>query len=53
MDVPHRTDVQGKIRIGDTRILLELVIYAFDQGETPESILDSYPTLKLADIMPC
>jgi uncharacterized protein (DUF433 family) len=50
MEVPLRTDPQGKIRVGDTRVLLELVIYAFRQGETAEDIADSYPTLKLADI---
>jgi len=50
MDVPLRTDEHGKIRIGNTRVLLELVIYAFQQGETAEGIVDSYSTLKLADV---
>ncbi|MBX3064722.1 MAG: DUF433 domain-containing protein [Anaerolineae bacterium] len=36
--------------MGNTRILLELVIYAFRQGETPEGIIDSYPSLTLADV---
>ena len=50
LDVPLRTDQQGKIRVGATRVLLELVIHAFQQGETAEGIIDSYPTLKLADV---
>lgn len=50
MDVPLRTDQHGKIRVGDTRVLLEMVIHAFQQGETAEGIVDSYPTLKLADV---
>ena len=50
MDVPLHTDQQGEIRVGDTRVLLELLIYAFRQGETAEGIVDSYPTLKLADV---
>lgn len=50
MDVPLRPDKHGKIRVGGTRILLELVIHAFQQGETAEGIVDSYPTLKLADV---
>lgn len=50
VDVPLRMDENGKIRIGHTRILLELVIYAFQQGETAEGIIDSYPTLKLAEV---
>jgi uncharacterized protein (DUF433 family) len=39
-----RTDEHGKIRVGETRVLLELVIQAFNQGELPEAIQDSYPT---------
>ena len=50
IDVPLRTDDHGKIRVGGTRILLELVIHAFQQGDTAEGIVDSYPTLKLADV---
>lgn len=50
MDVPLRTDEHGKIRVGDTRVLLELVIHAFQQGESAEGIVDSYSTLKLADV---
>jgi uncharacterized protein (DUF433 family) len=50
MDVPLRTDNQGKIRVGGTRVLLELVIHAFQQGESAEGIIDSYSTLKLADV---
>jgi len=50
IDVPLRTDEHGKIRVGDTRVLLELVIYAFNQGETAEEIADCYPTVKLSDI---
>jgi len=50
IDVPLRMDEHGKIRIGDTRVLLELVIHAFQQGESAEGIVDSYPTLKLADV---
>ncbi|MBN1563710.1 MAG: DUF433 domain-containing protein [Anaerolineae bacterium] len=50
IDVPLQTDEHGKIRIGGTRVLLELVIRAFWRGETAEAIVDSYPTLKLADV---
>jgi uncharacterized protein (DUF433 family) len=50
LPVPLWTDQHGKIRVGDTRVLLELVIRAFQQGETAEGIIDSYPTLKLADV---
>ena len=29
---------------------MELVIHAFLQGETPEGIIDSYPTVKLSNL---
>jgi len=48
--VPLRTDEHGGIRVGKSRVLLELVIHAYYQGETPESIVDSYPTLNTADV---
>ncbi len=50
LNVPLRTDAHGKIRVGETGVLLEIVIHAFQRGETPESIVESYPTLKLADV---
>ena len=50
MTVPLRTDEHGAIRIGQTRVLLELVIHAYYMGETPEGIVDSYPSLTTADV---
>jgi uncharacterized protein (DUF433 family) len=48
--VPLRQDAEGVVRVGDSRVLLELVIRAFQRGATPESINQSYETLKLADV---
>ncbi|KAB2865714.1 MAG: DUF433 domain-containing protein [Anaerolineae bacterium] len=50
IDIPLRQDPSGKIRVGGTRVLLELVIHAFQSGETAEGIVDSYPSLSLADV---
>lgn len=50
MTIPLRTDENGAIRVGDTRVLLELVIHAYFAGETPESIVDSYSSLSTADV---
>jgi uncharacterized protein (DUF433 family) len=50
MTVPLRTDEHGAIRIGGTRVLLELVIHAYYMGETPEGIVDSYPSLTTSDV---
>ncbi len=48
--VPLYQDEHGKIRIGETRVLLELLVHAFLQEDSPEEIVDSYSTLKLADV---
>lgn len=50
MTIPLRTDEHGAIRVGNTRVLLELVIHAYYAGETPEGIVDSYPTLSTSDV---
>ncbi len=48
--VPLRTDPHGAIRIGATRVLLEMVIRAFQRGETPEGIVQAFPSLKLDEV---
>jgi uncharacterized protein (DUF433 family) len=50
MRVPLFTDQHGKIRVQGSRVLLELVIQAFRSGDTPETIVDNYSTLTLADV---
>jgi uncharacterized protein (DUF433 family) len=50
MSIPLRTDEHGVIRIGNTRVLLELVIHAYYLGETPEGIVDGYPSLTTSDV---
>lgn len=47
---PLRLDASGAFRIGRSRVLLELVIRAFQDGATPEVIALRYPTARLADI---
>lgn len=48
--VPLHMDEHGDVRVGGTRVLLDLVIHAFQEGATAEEIVDRYPTLALADI---
>ena len=48
--VPLRRDERGVIRVGNTRVPLDTVVYAFNQGSSPEEIVLSYPTLGLADV---
>jgi uncharacterized protein (DUF433 family) len=40
----------GAFRVGDSRVLLELVVRAFQDGATPEAIAQRYPTVTLADV---
>ncbi len=47
---PVRIDSHGDVRVGASRVLLDSVIHAFRDGETPESIAQDYDTLPLADI---
>ena len=47
--VPLREDPPGVFRVGDTRVLLEVVVHAFRCGATPETIVQSYDTLSLPD----
>jgi uncharacterized protein (DUF433 family) len=48
--VPIYTDEHGRLRIVNTRVLLDLVIYAFQMGHTPETITEQYPSLSLDDV---
>lgn len=50
MSVPLREDEHGAIRVGDTRVLLDLVIQEFRDGASPEGIVESYDALNLADV---
>jgi len=48
--VPLRTDADGVVRIGGTRVTLDVVIEAFKEGATAEGICCRYPTVDLADV---
>jgi uncharacterized protein (DUF433 family) len=46
---PIRED-DGALRVGRTGVTLETVLWAFQQGASPENIRKQYPSLELADI---
>ena len=48
--VPLRTDERGVLRVGKTRVPLDTIVYAFNQGASAEEIVLSYPTLDLGDV---
>jgi len=41
---------QGAVRVRGTRVSLDTVIYAYNDGATPEDIVRSYTTLQLRDV---
>ena len=43
--VPLKTDQDGVIRVGDTRVRLDTVVSAFNDGQTAEEIVVSYSNL--------
>jgi uncharacterized protein (DUF433 family) len=47
---PIYEDASGAWRVGESRVLLELVIRAFQDGATPETIVQRYSTLALPDV---
>ena len=48
--IPLKTDVDGVVRVGNTRVTLDTVIIAFKEGATAEEIVSQYPSLLLADV---
>ena len=48
--VPFRVDAGGTVRVGGTRVSLVSVLTAFKQGDAPEQIVYSFPTLELSDV---
>lgn len=50
IDVPLRVDPQGAIRVGETRVLLDVVIHEFQNGASPEEIVEAYDALALPDV---
>ncbi len=48
--VPLRTDENGVIRVGESQVVLDIVIREFNNGADPEGIVHGYPTLNLADV---
>ena len=48
--VPLKTDVDGVVRVGGTRVTLDTVVAAFNEGAAAEEIVYQYPSLDLADV---
>jgi uncharacterized protein (DUF433 family) len=50
VDIPLSTDAYGAIRVRGTRVLLDVIIVAFQAGATPEDIVQKFPSVALPDV---
>jgi uncharacterized protein (DUF433 family) len=48
--LPLRLDSGGTYRVGKTRVRLDTVIFAYNQGSSAEQIAREFPTLDVADV---
>ncbi len=48
--IPLQVNADGVVRIGGTRVTLDTLVVAFNQGATAEEIVYQYPSLQLADV---
>ena len=48
--IPIRFDNSGVARVGQSRVPLQTVIWAFNQGADPEEIVHQFSALNLADV---
>ena len=47
---PLEMDADGVVRVGGTRVTLDTLVAAFQDGATAEEIAHQYPSLDLADV---
>ena len=50
MSPPLREDADGILRVGDTRVTLQTLVAAYEQGSSAEEIALRYPTLALDQV---
>jgi len=49
-EVPLREGGHGVMLVGNKRVPLETVIWRFNQGDSPEDIIQHFTSLELADV---
>jgi uncharacterized protein (DUF433 family) len=48
--VPIEKDGHGVLRLAGSRVTVDVLVSAFDAGQTPEEILQQYPSLALGTV---
>jgi uncharacterized protein (DUF433 family) len=46
---PLRVDEDGVVRVGQTRVTLDVLVYEFLDGATADQIADNYPSIGLGE----
>ena len=47
---PLRTDPGGVVRVGTSRVSLDVIVEQYENGMTPDDMVRAYDTLALADV---
>jgi uncharacterized protein (DUF433 family) len=47
---PLQADADGVVRVGGTRVTLDTIVVAFQQGAAAEEIAQQYPSVRLSDV---
>lgn len=50
LQLPLKADKHGSIRVGGTRVTLEVLLHFYNNGESAEQLAENFPTLNLGDI---
>ena len=50
MTAPLRVEPDGTVRVGKTRVTLDVLLGAYNLGKSPQTIVREYTTLELADV---
>lgn len=49
-ETPLRVDDHSVVRMGDTRVSFDSIVYRHKQGDTPDEIHEGFPSVPLADV---
>jgi Protein of unknown function (DUF433) len=51
MEMEHVEEREGGYYVADTRVSLDSIVYAFHEGESPETIQQKFPSLTPEEVM--
>ena len=48
--IPLNMDEQGTLRVGSSRVTLDVLLEEYEKGASPETLVQAFDTLELADV---